>query len=358
MRYENVCLQAWAHELPPEVVTSAALEDRLAPVYAGLGLPAGRLELMTGIRERRFWPAPVSPGEVSARTARAALERSGLAPGRIGAVVHGSVCRDFLEPATANLVAHALGVARDATVLDVSNACLGVLSGMILVANMIELGQIEAGLVVSTEDGRPLVDTTVRDLLARHARGELTRKQVKPALASLTIGSASVAIVLCSRGAADAARGGHRLLGGTVAQAAEHHGLCRSTPDRGFQPGAGEDEPLLMQTDSETMLQHGCALAARNWSAFLAELGWAGGTPRKVFCHQVGVAHRRALFQALALDASRDYPTVERFGNTGSAALPLGLALAADEGLLAPGDPVALLGIGSGLNSIMLGVTW
>ena len=38
--------------------------------------------------------------------------------------------------------------------------------------------------------------------------------------------------------------------------------------------------------------------------------------------------------------------------------LTLSLALAADDGALAPGDTLALLGIGSGLNCVMLGATW
>ncbi len=49
-------------------------------------------------------------------------------------------------------------------VYDVSNACLGILTGLVQVANMIELGQIRAGLVVGTECGRQLVENTVRRL--------------------------------------------------------------------------------------------------------------------------------------------------------------------------------------------------
>ena len=47
-------------------------------------------------------------------------------------------------------------------VYDVSNACLGLMNGIVQVANMIELGQIRAGLVVGTENGRPLVENTIR----------------------------------------------------------------------------------------------------------------------------------------------------------------------------------------------------
>ena len=49
-------------------------------------------------------------------------------------------------------------------IYDVSNACLGLLNGMVQVANMIELGQIRAGLVVGTECGRELVENTIAQL--------------------------------------------------------------------------------------------------------------------------------------------------------------------------------------------------
>ena len=45
-------------------------------------------------------------------------------------------------------------------------------------------------------------------------------------------------------------------------------------------------------------------------------------------------------------------------GNTGSAAAPITLARAVEAGAVKTGDPVAILGIGSGINCIMLGVEW
>jgi 3-oxoacyl-[acyl-carrier-protein] synthase-3 len=49
---------------------------------------------------------------------------------------------------------------------------------------------------------------------------------------------------------------------------------------------------------------------------------------------------------------------VETLGNTGSAALPLSLSRAVEAGFVRTGDKVALLGIGSGLNCLMLGLEW
>ena len=45
-------------------------------------------------------------------------------------------------------------------------------------------------------------------------------------------------------------------------------------------------------------------------------------------------------------------------GTTGSVALPLTLAAAGTRGDLKNGDQIALLGIGSGINSVMLAATW
>lgn len=348
MRYRHVCVESIACTLPPHVVTSDEIETRLAPVYERLGLPAGRLELMTGIRERRFFDPGVRPGTVSAQTALKALQQSEVDPSHVGALIHGSVCRDQLEPATASYVHHAVGLRQDALVLDVSNACLGLLNGMVLVADMIELGRIQAGLVVGTEIGRPLVEGTIDRLLSDAA---LTRKSIKPEIASLTIGSGSAAILLCDR---RLSRAGHRFLGGTFRAETSEHELCAGGVD---QQRFGDGRPQ-MSTDSEALLQAGVDLAAQTWPKFLDDLGWQSGDVDKVLTHQVGRAHRKLLLERLGLAADLDFPTVEFLGNTGASALPMAAALGSEQGHLSPGDRVALLGIGSGLNVLMLGIEW
>ncbi|MEX2119419.1 MAG: 3-oxoacyl-ACP synthase III [Pirellulales bacterium] len=348
MRYRNVCLEAFGYTLPDEIVTSAEIERRLAPLYTRLGLPEGRLELMTGIRERRFWPAGTLPSEPSIASAEKAIRAAGIDKRHLGALVHGSVCRDHLEPATACRVHHGLSLPSQCQVYDVSNACLGILNGMVQLANMIELRQVRAGVVVGTESGRPLVETTIDALNHDHS---LTRESVKPAVASLTIGSASVAVVLVDR---ELSRSGNRLLGGITRANTDHHGLCRSGRDESV---AGDMRPL-MNTDSEGLLREGVQTAAAAFGDFLTELDWRADEIDKTFCHQVGVAHRRLLFEALKLSPAIDFSTVEYLGNTGSAALPITAAIGIEQGHLAPHDRVALLGIGSGINVVMLGLEW
>ncbi|MEX2287270.1 MAG: 3-oxoacyl-ACP synthase III [Planctomycetaceae bacterium] len=348
MRYRHVCVEAFSCTLPPHVVTSDEIEARLAPVYERLGLPAGRLELMTGIRERRFFEPGTLPGTVSAQTARRAIAESEIDIKHFGALVHGSVCRDQLEPATAAAVHHAVGMPASALVLDVSNACLGLLNGMMLVANMIELGQIRAGLVVGSELGRSLVEGTIDTLLNSPS---LTRNEIKPAFASLTIGSGSAAIVLCDR---KLTRRGHRLLGGETAADTAAHNLCTG----GVAAERHGDDRPRMNTDSEALLTAGVDLAAVTWEKTKRALGWTNNDVDKVFTHQVGRAHRKLLLERLGLSPTLDFPTVEYLGNTGAVALPVAIALGIEQQRIANGDRVALLGIGSGLNSVMMGIEW
>ena len=348
MRYQHVAVEAFACTLPPHVVTSDEIEARLSPVYERLGLPAGRLELMTGIRERRFFDRGTRPGDVSARTVNRALELSKLDRRQVGALVHGSVCRDQLEPATASRVHHLAGLPREALVLDVSNACLGILNGMVLVADMIELGRIRAGVVVGTEDGRELVEGTIDSLLADP---EITRRDVKQAFASLTIGSGSAAVVLCHR---ELSRTGHRLLGGAFRADTTGHELCAG----GVETARHGDDRPRMQTDSEALLHAGVDLAIETWEATKRALEWQNDGVDRIFTHQVGRAHRKLLLERLDLDPARDFPTVEFLGNTGAASLPTTVTLGIERGVVAPGDRVAMLGIGSGLNCLMLGLHW
>ncbi|MEN0111564.1 MAG: 3-oxoacyl-ACP synthase III [Planctomycetota bacterium] len=341
MRFQRVCVEAVSHVLPDEVVTSAELEARLAPLYERLRLPAGRLELMSGIRERRFFPPGTRPGDVSIRTAEAAVAASGLSREAFGACLHGSVCRDCLEPATACRVHHALGLSGDCVVQDLSNACLGVLSGMLQIATMIELGQIDAGVVVGTEDGRSLVENTVAKL---NADESLSRGEIKDSFASLTIGSASAAVVLCHE---RLSRAGHRLHAASVHAETRHHELCRS-----------EGLTQVMRTDSERLMRAGVDAGVVNFDKLLAASGWDRARIDRSFCHQVGGTHRRSMLEALGLPVDRDFATFERLGNTGAAALPCAWSMGVEASEVNAGDRLALLGIGSGVNCLMMAVDW
>ena len=347
MRYHSVCLESFGYTLPGNVVTSTDIEAQLAPLYERLKLPAGRLELITGIRERRFWDRGALASDISAASAEKAIAAADIDRGLIGALVHGSVCRDHLEPATACRVHHLLGLDPQCQIYDLSNACLGLLNGMVQIANMIELGQIRAGLVVGTENSRPLVENTVQAL---NNDLTLSRQAIKTAVASLTIGSGSCAILLVDR---ELSQTDNQISGGVTRAETTHHNLCQSGADE-----AGKNMRPFMDTDSEALMQAGINLGRESFDDFLETIQWNREQVNKTFCHQVGTAHRKRMLDALGLEISKDFATVQWLGNTGSVALPISMAIGIENGHLQKNDRTALLGIGSGVNCLMLGVDW
>ncbi len=347
MLYRNVCIEAYGYELPPNIVSSEDIEKRLSSVYKELNLSHGRLELMSGVKQRRFWSSGVRPSEVSSLAAEKAIESSGLRKEDIGCLIHSSVCRDFLEPSTASVVHNTLKLSDDTVIFDVSNACLGFLNSMTLLGNMIELGQVKAGLIVAGETGEQLLDSTINELLTE----KIGRKKFKGYFASLTIGSGAVAVVMTH---SSISKSKHRLTGGQSKARTSCGNLCIG----GENSDVAYAGDVSMQTDSEALLKSGIALAEETWAKFENELGWNKDTVDKVFCHQIGSAHKKALLDTLHIKHFKDFSTFEYLGNTGAAALPITMAIGIEEGFVKTGDKIAMLGIGSGLNCAMLGVEW
>lgn len=342
MRFSNVVIESMGYAVAPETWTSDDIEQKLGPLYDRLRLPHGRLELMTGIQERRFWEPGTLPSAASTLAGEDVLKKSRIDRGKIDLVIHTGVCRDRLEPATAAYVHRNLGLGNQTQFLDISNACLGFLNAMVLAGGLIEAGQVRSALIVSGENGRPLVEKTIETLLSK----DWTRKEIKPFFANLTIGSGAVAAMLCHRSLAP---DGATLLGGVSESATEYNHLCE---------GDTAGDSLEMLTNSEELLVAGIGVAQKTWDRFKEETGWTEERPDRVICHQVGSIHRLKLFEGLGLDLAKDYSTFPKFGNIGSVSLPFTLAKAVEEEAVRKGDEVALLGIGSGLSSLMLAVQW
>lgn len=339
MKYSKVFVDAIGYELGPNVITSSELEKRILPMLEALHIPAGQLEALTGIRERRWWDPGFALSEGAARAGRKALAKAGLAPADLGALVYAGVCREHSEPATATAVAAALGTGPRTTVFDVSNACLGVLQGMLDIANRIELGQIKAGMVVSCESSREINDSMIKEMNA-----DKSFECFRLSIATLTGGSGAVAVVLTD-GTLGGAHNRHKLLGGVYRAACEHHKLCIWHRDH-------------MLTDATAALKNGVILGKQTWLDLQEELKMGPNDFNKLVCHQVGSTHRKTILETLGIPEDRDFPTFGYLGNMGTAALPTAAAIAEEREFLNPGDTAAFLGIGSGLNTIMLGLKW
>lgn len=349
MLYENVCIEGLGYVIPDHVVTSDWIEEQLAPVYKALGIPKGRIEQLTKIKERRWWDEGVTFSDAAAMAAEDVLEKTGIDRSEVQCLVNASVCRDYLEPATAAIIHHKIGLSPTAMNFDVGNACLGFLNGMLIVANMIELGQINTGLVVSGEGMREGHVSTLERLLGNSPDMQTFRDN----LATFTLGSGSVAMILRradknrppSGQTPSSAAAGRRLIGAYTYSQTRHHQLCVA-------------QPTWMRTDSTTLLREGLKVIAAAWEGFKEELGWDASIVDKVFTHQVSEKQRVMGLKMIGLRDGIDYPTLTYLGNIASVSAPLCMAMGEEKGFLNDGDRVCMIGVGSGINSIILGIQW
>jgi 3-oxoacyl-[acyl-carrier-protein] synthase-3 len=338
MLFQNVVIRSLTAVEPPIVITSEEIGERLRPTTERLGIRPNLLEELSGIGARRVWEAGVQPSDAATLAAEKAIGEAGVDRQDIGVIVNTSVCRDYLEPSTACIVHGNLGLGEHCVNFDVGNACLAFLNGMDIAARMIERGEVGHALIVDGETSGPITEATIGRLLDP----DVSAEQFRSEFASLTLGSGSAAMVMAHR---DLAPNGHRYLGGVTRAATQFNHLCRGNMDR-------------MITDTRTLLTEGLKLAQATFEAAREALGWVVEELDQFVIHQVSKVHTESLVGMLGLDPAKVHAIYPYLGNIGPASVPICLAKAVEQGKIRPGDRVALLGIGSGLNCSMAEVVW
>jgi 3-oxoacyl-[acyl-carrier-protein] synthase III len=338
MNFENLSILSVRHVDAPQIVTSAEIQAELSQTMERLGLPSTLLEGLAGIHERRFWDERTEPSDAATLAAEVALEDAGLDRGRLGVLINTSVCRDYIEPSTACLVHGNLKLSDTCMNMDVGNACLAFLNGMEIVGNMIELGQVDYGMVVDGESSRFLVESTIDRL----KRPETDMETFREEFASLTTGSGAVAMILAR---SDLAPGAHRFRGTFSRAATDYNRLCLGQVDRGV-------------TDTKGLLTAGIQLSKNTWAGAQEHLGFVEHEVDEYCIHQVSRRHAEQLADNLEIGLEKALLIVDRFGNIGPASVPIVLSKAVELGRIQPGDRVVLAGIGSGLNCTVGEVIW
>jgi 3-oxoacyl-[acyl-carrier-protein] synthase III len=284
-----------------------------APIAERLGVPEQWIVKRTGVRERRLAEPGATLAALAADAGARALARAAADPLDVDLVLVATMSPDAVAPSAAATVAAALGAAR-AGAVDVGAACTGFVSALALACAQIEAGRAECVLVVGA------------DLLSR-----ITDPDDRSTAALLADG-AGAAVVRRSAG-------GSRI--GPVVMGSDGGRGAFITADRTGGP--------LRMNGHDTFIQ----AVARMGQATLEALRLAersiGDVDLFVY-HQANSRIIAALGAELGLPADRVVDYVPRFGNTSAATLPMALAIADEEGRLAPGSLVLLAAFGAGLT--------
>src|SRR5882724_5343719 len=162
----GVCIAGVGAEIPSTVITTAEVEER------------------AGIRERRWARPEVQPSELATLAGRKALEDARVDPLEIDTLVFTGITRDCLEPATANLVAEALGT-RNARVFDLINACNSLIDGVDVADALIRSGKARRVLLATGERASLSINWQAR-----------TVEEMLGSVAALVVGDGGGALVV------------------------------------------------------------------------------------------------------------------------------------------------------------------
>ena len=170
----------------------------------------------------------------------------------------------------------------------------------------------------------------------------------------MTGGSGAVAVLLTD-GSFSKNNALHKITGTTIKNSIQHHNLC----SWGFlEKGMPVNSKIVMRTKAEEVLEHGIKLVVETYRKFLHEFHLSSDNIDKFIGHQVGAIHHQSFYKALGIDMKKDFRTYPFLGNIGTVSLPITAAIANDRDFLNSGDFVCFIGVGSGLNCLVMGIEW
>ncbi len=140
--------------LPPRQLTNADLEKLVDTSDEWI------IE-RTGIRERRILERGKGSAYMAIKAAEEVLKKRNLDPAEIDLVIVATVTPEHPFPATANIVANAIGAHR-AWGFDVEAACSSFLYALSVAADSISAGRIQKALVIGSDKMSSIIDYTDR----------------------------------------------------------------------------------------------------------------------------------------------------------------------------------------------------
>jgi 3-oxoacyl-[acyl-carrier-protein] synthase III len=301
--------------LPAQVETN----DDLAAV---LDTSDAWIQARTGIRQRHVAAPDEATSDLAVEAGRKALADAGVDPADLGAVVVATTTPDHPVPATAPIVASALGTT--AAAVDLDAACSGFVTGLRVGGALAATG---AGpvLLIGAETMTRLVDPTdraVRILFGDGAAAVVLVPDADAQLGPFDVGSDGTdpSVLHC-------VAGGSR------------------TP---LDPGSDADRYLRMRGGD--VYRHAVAHLVASSQTVLDRAGLVVDDVDLFIGHQANVRILDAVTGRLGLDPARSHVTIDRHANTSAASVALALADARDAGRLTPGALVLLSAFGAGLT--------
>ena len=283
----------------------------------------------TGIKERHIAAENETTSDMGVKAAEKAIERSGIAKDKIDMLICATISPDyFCMPSTATIIATKLGLEK-VTAFDVSAACTGFVYALSVAKAFIESGMKKNILVVGAERLSTITDYTDRGTCILFGDG------------------AGAAIISATEDKSEAIIDIHTGSDGSFAD-------LLMTPNGGS--GSAHDEldreaaGCFMRMKGNETFKVAVRTLTSDVIDILEQNNIASSAITHFVPHQANYRIIKAVGDALNLTEEQVVLTVEKYGNTSGASIPMAINDIYESGRLQEGDLMLLDAFGGGLT--------
>lgn len=254
----------------------------------------------------------------------AAIAKAGVNREDIDLLIYAGVGRGWVEPATANLFQSELGL-RSATCFDVLDACASWIRSLVIAKTFLDQNVHRLVMILNCECN-----------FREYANFDIASAQdLENSFSAFTIGEAATATLVGPGDSEDDTFFSFKTWG-------EKHGLCKITLPNAddFSTNGNHLKPMSFFTAPSELLSFTIRKLVSHYKETQV---LASRVYDIIFGHAVSVSSTARAVALMGVDPDRVFDTHARFGNTVSASLPLGLAVAEAEGRLQRGMRVLLV---------------
>ncbi len=282
----------------------------------------------TGIRERRIAAEDETTSDMAVKAAQKAIERSGIKKSDIDMIVVATISPDYFNmPSTATVVAHKMGLDK-VTAFDISAACTGFIYVLSIAKAFIESGMKKNVLIIGAEKMSAITDYTDRGTCILFGDG------------------AGAAVISATENREEAIIDLHTASDGSL-------GDFLMTPDGGTgNPHKSElkAEASFIQMKGNETFKIAVRTLTNDVVSILQENGIKSEEITHFIPHQANYRIIKAVGDALKLKDEQIVLTVEKYGNTSGASIPMAINDVYEKGELKAGELMLLDAFGGGLT--------
>lgn len=318
------------HFVPERVVTNHDLSKMMDTTHDWI-------VQRSGIEERRWVSPEVSTTDLALKACEEAIKSAGIDKKEIDCILFATLSPDFDFPGAACILQPKLGLS-EIPAIDVRQQCSGFLYGLSMADAFIKVGQYKTILLVGAEVHSKGMDITTRG------------RDV-----SVLFGDGAGAVIIRRKDVKDKAHDSHILSTHLFAEGTFAKDLWVQTP------GMGNGAERVSIADLE---------AGRQYPQMNGKKVFANAVRRMAEClmlaldtnklklddidlflfHQANLRINQMLAQELKIPEEKVFNTIQKFGNTTAATIPMGMSEAVKAGKLKKGSLVASAAFGSGFT--------